>query len=1079
MDECNKYQDFFTMIKGERSNFPLRIFMTSRKVPDMQRLSRPLETTASLTCIEIPAKAVLYDIERYIRSRIDVLPIDGEADQEKLANDILEKSNGSFLWVRLVLDELEQVYSYESIIQTLRSIPEGMVPYYERTTQAMSNNRKEKHIAKAVLIWTVASSRTLSISELSQALKLDIDTILSSAKGAVEGLCGQLVSVEHDTGLVSLVHPTAREFLLSHNAGEFSIAKPLAHERIALACLKLLTSTEMQPPRNRRQRQERGEQSPFLDYALTQFSEHIRSASSETDELFFAIDRFFRTNVLSWIEMIARKGDLHCIIQTSKNVKAYLDRRAKYMSPLSSQVKMIDGWSIDLSRIVARFGAALLHHPSSIHFLIPPLCPFGSAIHRQFGKKPDGLNVVGSTQAAWDDCIASVTYGEDKIASAVSCGESCIGVGTESGNIHVYNDDSFQKKNVLELGLPVDLIHFTTGGLLVACTIKSVILQDIRGRVIWKNRLRFRCILLTSSDVAIIAVSQSGHLFKWNISDGSVMDDRLFPYRSYDPDVEPHEHAIKAPSLASISPDMEILALAYRGGTVCLWELQSGEDLCDSEPTGWAQDEESKLASVLLFNPNPDINLLLVIYTNHDLSLYDSWSGSRMETRKAVGVGVLSASCSPDGRTLATVDMHGNIQIWDFESLTLLYHVSSPSASFRLLSFTSDGSSLVDIAASGMRIWSPASLIRKPTEDDNSVSDDAYPLGAIEGQYEIQKTSKISVLSAHPSLPFVFAGKFDGEVVTFSTKAGQQMPDLYTHPHAARIATITIHSTNLIASCDVHGVVQVWTLLWEPPCSIRRGKLVLEVHLSARIQQLCFSAEGQHLLIATNQSDQVYSIDNGLRVGLLDFESSKRTNWRWIPIHNRESGEFLLLNDHTLQRFTLELSPLQVGGPVHIELQLERDIQEETIVSAIIYERILILDVRGNSGYNPGSTMFLFNFNITEVDQDTQKEQEHIKPLNDPLPAICRQFIGISERTKSILFLHKNSWLCSINTKQLAEKKYSQHFFVPNEYSSAINHPLHPIIPVSTMDDTIVFCLHGKLVGVKKGLNFQELKEYK
>ncbi len=621
----------------------------------MQRLYRPLEATASLICIEIPTMASINDIQRYIHSRIENLPIDATADKQELAKEILQRSNACFLWVRLVLDELEQVYSHETILKVLRSIPEGMVPYYERTIAAMADHKMEKHIAKAVLVWAVASTRSLSISELSHALKLDINTVLPSARSAVEGLCGQLVSVQRDTGLVCLVHPTAREFLLSENAGEFSVLKPRAHERIALACLKLLSSPEFQPPRNRRlltQGQDRGEQSPFLDYALTQFSEHIQSASSESDELLLVVDRFFRTNVLSWIERIARKGDLHCLIRTSKNLRAYLDRRAKYLSPLSSQVRNVDSWSTDLSRVAARFGLALIQNPSSVYFLVPPLCPTSSAIYQQFGERPDGLAVVGFNQPAWDDCIASMVFGEDSIASTVSCGEAFIGVGMESGNIILYNHRSYQEERVLDVKYPIDLVHFT-GNFVAACTIRTIILQDMQGRTIWQKRLRFRCILLTSTDGAIVAVSQTGQLIKWDISDGTLLDDQLFLYRSYDVGIEPNEHVLRAPSLASISPDMEMLALSYRDGTVCLWELQSGE------LAGWARDEEDKLPSALLFNANPNIGLLLVIYSNHDLSLYDAWSGNFIITHKTSGAGVLSVSCTPDGRIFVTADTRG------------------------------------------------------------------------------------------------------------------------------------------------------------------------------------------------------------------------------------------------------------------------------------------------------------------------------------------------------------------------------------------------------------------------------------
>lgn len=107
---------------------------------------------------------------------------------------------------------------------------------------------------------------------------------------------------------------------------------------------------------------------------------------------------------------------------------------------------------------------------------------------------------------------------------------------------------------------------------------------------------------------------------RWDISTGTLQDDQYFAYRKFDGDIEQNTLTSKAPFVASISPDMEILALGYTGGVVCLWELQNGEFV------GWARDQEHGSPATLLFNPNPNINLLLVIYCDHQLSLYETWS---------------------------------------------------------------------------------------------------------------------------------------------------------------------------------------------------------------------------------------------------------------------------------------------------------------------------------------------------------------------------------------------------------------------------------------------------------------------
>lgn len=46
---------------------------------------------------------------------MDLLPIDNAEERKQLVCKFVSKSRASFLWARLVMDELEGVYGYESI----------------------------------------------------------------------------------------------------------------------------------------------------------------------------------------------------------------------------------------------------------------------------------------------------------------------------------------------------------------------------------------------------------------------------------------------------------------------------------------------------------------------------------------------------------------------------------------------------------------------------------------------------------------------------------------------------------------------------------------------------------------------------------------------------------------------------------------------------------------------------------------------------------------------------------------------------------------------------------------------------
>lgn len=94
-----------------------------------------------------------------------------------------------------------------------------------------------------------------------------------------------------------------------------------------------------------------------------------------------------------------------------------------------------------LTRLVARFGNALVSSPLSVYFLIPPLAPTKSAIHTQFGKTPGGMSLVGNN-VAWDDFPTCVRL-DSKSAVKLPCGLSSIAVGMISGEMTLYSHQSF------------------------------------------------------------------------------------------------------------------------------------------------------------------------------------------------------------------------------------------------------------------------------------------------------------------------------------------------------------------------------------------------------------------------------------------------------------------------------------------------------------------------------------------------------------------------------------------------------------------------------------------------------------
>ncbi|KFA45454.1 hypothetical protein S40293_10153 [Stachybotrys chartarum IBT 40293] len=1062
IDECIKYAEFFSLLKRTPIGFPLKIFITSRKLPDISKLTRPLDDV-TFYLADIPILGTLNDIKLYVRNRMMDVAVDSDEKKEVLTKEIIAKAQTSFLWARLVMDELEGVYGYESILQVLQGIPEGMMSYYQRTVTEMAENKREKHIAKAILHWVVIAARPLTVSELCNALELDIKTHLSSPKMAIEGLCGHFVTIEQEANLVRLVHATAREFLFSEEAGEFRISKSEVQQRIAMTCLTILTGPDMQPPRHRRALEiKRTKPEPaLLDYAIAHFSDHVFSASASKDDLLEALVKFLSTTTLTWIEKMARKGDMHQLVRTAKNLRAYLDRRSKYSSPLDRHFICIDAWATDLSRLAIKFGKALLTSPQSIHFLLPPLCPSKTALYRQMRRAPDSLSLVGPNQQSWDDCIATLNFGEET-GVTVAGGNNLIAVAFESGLVRLYNHKTYETEALVQTDFAVDHVHFDPqGSFFVTSDRRCVSLWDMQGTRRWRNRIRSNCILLYSHSTIIFVVTQQGKAFQWDVETGDLLEENLFVYESPEGSHNDHAKHTRAPSAASVSPKLELLALAYRNGPVCLFDLQSNELI------GWAIDERSRAPEQLIFNPNPSVELLLVAYNESHLALYDSWSGALVETQEAEKNAIYnSVTCSPNGQTFATVDIRGTLRLWDFESLTLRYHVITPQHSFRLLNFTSDGINLLDMVDHEMKIWSPPALISKAFEEEASTSDLPEVTPVTEGQFELLRSSKIEAVAAHPSLPIIAAGKNNGDVVTYKAIDGQQTAVLYSHQDT--VNCIALSKNCKLASSDLVGVVQLWEL--QVPCSgaVSVAKLVFNLRFSTSIRQLLFDQTGDHLLISMDDVDKVYRTTDGNLTGSLEWNNDQRTFWKWtVGLSIDEQSGFALIYDHTIKFF--DSSKFRHQDTVYSFL-LDYDVGEgsmdEGINSAMIHPETkrLVLDVRRRQGYSLKSQLYIFDLSESEERPQTSRQ-----PIQTPVSDMTNHFLGFSS-DKSLIVLSRDSWICSFTMSGVNTREYSVHSFVLSEFTSTSGN----ILPTQTINDGLVFCLYDKVAILNNALKYQE-----
>ena len=742
-DECSDFQEFFPLFNSLKDQIPLKVFLTSRKTTKLVERFQALPSIWE----EISRVDTFNDIRLFLEVNVDNLPVDNRESLRDLINQVLEKSDGCFLLAGLLHQELEHTHSVQQIAQVLEAVPSEMAEYYSRILHQIAASRS-KELVKAILRWTVCVMRPLTIKELSEAIRLDIQQTIPRLENMIKTTCAQLVYIDDQTKRVKLIHDSAREFFVKDElAMEFEMHRGQGHVQIAETCLKYLNGGEMRVDQQRkRSTVSQQSRSVLCDYICRYFSAHVARIPSSNEIPLKLLDTFLRTNVLSWIEYLAREKDLYRLMQAAKDFKASLSRRAKRLPLCGEEVQLLDAWAVDLVHVVAGFGSTLIGSPTSIYHLIPPLCPSSSRLHQQFSSSPRGLEVVGLSILEWDNRICCLDYRNIQ-STAVACHDNRFAVGLRSGDIILYHTSTCQEAGRMDHGEQIRQICFAHVDKLLASASTTVIkLWDCDTKDnIWSISIVAEPLAMAFDEgqSSLVVAFMAGHVNSYELIDGSEVGQTPW----YADDEDRHTSIRRQPHRGQISIELGLLAVVYRGRPIMLWDLKEDRLLGHCET-----DYEGKKVEALVFNPIAEIGLLAVSFQDGEIVTYDPWSLKRKATTEAY-VQVLATS--PDGKTLVAGDGSGTVHIYDFETLRLMQKISSSKTQIRSLAFASDSVRFLDTRGAQCNVWEPSILLRRHDEEDSSTEGNGgsviSPAQTLQSR-SLDESQEITALASHHSV---------------------------------------------------------------------------------------------------------------------------------------------------------------------------------------------------------------------------------------------------------------------------------------------------------------------------------------
>ena len=313
LDESNSVQrgQFVNCLSDIRfTKVDVKILIVSRYHDGIVNKLRKLGSAI----VEIDIPRVAEDVRKVIQYNIrNSERLSTPHITDRVTTLLESRSQGLFLWVRLVFEELTRMTTDVEIMRCLENLPENLSNMYERTlgTLIESLPSSDLLLSKYIFQWTLAARRPLTVVELRKGLEPQFGA-LTNVEYEIKRCCGGLVVVD-GTKRVKLLHLTVAEF--ARQTSSFFDEEKLAHQAIAKCCIDTMQPYDSMSEVFSGDNFE--ETSPLLVYSCLYWSQHIRMSCPLDPTLRGIILSFFNTpQVLTWIYAMFITGEHSALTQS-------------------------------------------------------------------------------------------------------------------------------------------------------------------------------------------------------------------------------------------------------------------------------------------------------------------------------------------------------------------------------------------------------------------------------------------------------------------------------------------------------------------------------------------------------------------------------------------------------------------------------------------------------------------------------------------------------------------------------------------------------------------------------------------